>query len=916
MAQQIVIWGAGKIGRGFVADLFYHAGYRLTFVDADEELVKSLRERGHYTLVRLPEDEPAQEVEIHGFEILSTGERDAVRERVGQVGLMAVVVFPSIFEAVAEELAPAIEARAAKRAGQAGSPADADGGFGAPAAAAAPLDILVCANMAHPAPEFARVLREKLSDAGRRYLEEQVGLIETVILRIGIPPSEEHLARDPHIVVTNGYPELPVDRKAFKGALPEVPGLVFSDRIGEEEYRKIYCYNMAHAALGYAGYLKGYTYVAECARDPEIAAETDGALDEVARGLAAEYSFTEEEMHEYCAGIVSYLGNPALPDTVLRVAADPKRKIGPADRLIGPARICAAHGIEPRHLMRTVARALLFDPPQDESARELGRALKLDGASACLERYCGLDPGEPLHALAMEELRRLLGDERGAQPQAGRPPWSGSGPDNTGSDRPRSGGRTGHRAAPAAAAPSQAKAGASQRGAADRNGNFDAVVAGHICLDITPRFGNVGEGSLDEILRPGALIEMNGVVVSPGGAVTNTGTNLAKLGIETALVALTGTDEFGEIVRSSLEGYADVSGIGVTNEAATSYTVVLAPPGRDRVFLHDTGANDVFSAESMSYGLLASPRLLHFGYPPAMRQMFQEEGRELEELLRRAKEQGVTVSLDLSVPDPASDAGRAPWQRILERALPHVDLFLPSLDELAFMIDPDLHHRLTDDSINTFVDTTELLDSLHSLSEFVLDQGVSICGIKCGERGFYLRTSGVDVFTRAGRAFSAEPSAGAARAAATPEDPGRGTEDPAAWAGRELFTAPYRVEEIASATGAGDASIAGFLAAVLRGAGPEEALNMACAAGAATTTVYDTTSGINGYAELSRRYLQDGAKAAPRGGSGEVSPDKPAPAAAGRPGQEAAPGEADQQPGHEATPWQLNQQTGVWWRST
>ena len=50
--KTIVIWGAGKIGRGFVADLFYSAGYRLLLVDASEALVTQLREAGRYTVVR------------------------------------------------------------------------------------------------------------------------------------------------------------------------------------------------------------------------------------------------------------------------------------------------------------------------------------------------------------------------------------------------------------------------------------------------------------------------------------------------------------------------------------------------------------------------------------------------------------------------------------------------------------------------------------------------------------------------------------------------------------------------------------------------------------------------------------------------------------------------------------------------
>ncbi len=46
MSPTIVIWGAGRIGRGFVADLFADAGYRIVFVDQAEALVADLRGEG------------------------------------------------------------------------------------------------------------------------------------------------------------------------------------------------------------------------------------------------------------------------------------------------------------------------------------------------------------------------------------------------------------------------------------------------------------------------------------------------------------------------------------------------------------------------------------------------------------------------------------------------------------------------------------------------------------------------------------------------------------------------------------------------------------------------------------------------------------------------------------------------------
>ena len=67
----------------------------------------------------------------------------------------------------------------------------------------------------------------------------------------------------------------------------------------------------------------------------------------------------------------------------------------------------------------------------------------------------------------------------------------------------------------------------------------------------------------------------------------------------------------------------------VDPHANTSYTVVINPPGIDRIFLHCPGANDTFSADDVRYDLLADVTLFHFGYPPLMKQMHADGGTQV-----------------------------------------------------------------------------------------------------------------------------------------------------------------------------------------------------------------------------------------------------------------------------------------------
>ena len=50
--HRLLLLGAGKIGRGFLADLFHAANYDLVLIDQSQELVDLLQEAGSYRVVR------------------------------------------------------------------------------------------------------------------------------------------------------------------------------------------------------------------------------------------------------------------------------------------------------------------------------------------------------------------------------------------------------------------------------------------------------------------------------------------------------------------------------------------------------------------------------------------------------------------------------------------------------------------------------------------------------------------------------------------------------------------------------------------------------------------------------------------------------------------------------------------------
>jgi sugar/nucleoside kinase (ribokinase family) len=361
----------------------------------------------------------------------------------------------------------------------------------------------------------------------------------------------------------------------------------------------------------------------------------------------------------------------------------------------------------------------------------------------------------------------------------------------------------------------------------------EAIVAGHLCLDVIPDLSATSAQQFQRAFAPGRLLEVGAAALSTGGAVSNVGLALHRLGIGTQLMGKIGRDLFGQAIAQVVASYDPnlTAGMIVDNAAVSSYTVVINPPGVDRIFLHCPGANDTFSADDIRSDLLASARLFHFGYPPLMARMYQNNGSELMEIFQRAKATGVTTCLDMALPDPGSAAGRADWQAILQATLPDVDIFLPSIEETLYALRrstyDQFHGAAVDHDITPLVTPALLSD----VSDELLALGVKAVGIKLGNRGLYLRTAGEAAWQSAGR--------------------GRPV-DLAAWAGKELWAPCFQVDVVGT-TGSGDATIAGFLASLLLGYSAEQAVTMAVAVGACNIEAPDALSGIRSWEETQAR---------------------------------------------------------------
>jgi len=351
-------------------------------------------------------------------------------------------------------------------------------------------------------------------------------------------------------------------------------------------------------------------------------------------------------------------------------------------------------------------------------------------------------------------------------------------------------------------------------------GPAEVVVAGHVCLDVIPALAEPVR------LEPGRLVSAGPAALSTGGAVANVGLALHRLGVPVRLLGSVGNDVFG---HAFLDALRDVDprladGMSIVEGEDTSYSIVISPPRTDRTFVHCPGANETFAVDDVGVEQLAGVRVLHIGYPPLMRRMYEDGGAGLLRLLQRAQTAGLVTSLDLCDFDADSAVGRVDWAGFLQRVLPGVDIFAPSLGELTLMLD---RRRVSPSDVG--------LDRavLRGLAQRAISMGASVVVIKLGEKGLYLRTT-----AEGGRLARMSQSLGL---------------DGEAWRDKEVLAPGFEARSVAGTTGSGDAAIAGLLAALLRGDGPVAAATGAAAVGTCSVEAPDATKGIRPWPEVESR---------------------------------------------------------------
>lgn len=379
-----VIFGAGKIARGFIGHLLYLSNIAFTFVEKADGLADLINERGEYTVNML--GAPEKNCVVKNVKALKFSQKEEIADAIAD----ADAVFNAVGGKNLMEIVPFMAAGIEKKAQKGGK-----------------INFVTCENWKKPADILRNGIAEIISSDAKEYFEKNVGITEAVIMRSAIESDAEMLKKDPLVVNVQNFWELPVDASRLAGSLPDIIGLkLISEFTGFLE-RKFYTYNAANGTTSYVGALLGYEHIADAAHDERILNILDGVYMETAQALSKKHNFPLDEQLAFTLTSKNKLQDYTIVDFIERNARDPIRKLGPDDRLVGSARLVLEYGIKPENLCIAIAAAIYYKSEGDEFAEKLVAMRENDGIDTVLSEVCKLDPNGELGLMIKDKIRLL-----------------------------------------------------------------------------------------------------------------------------------------------------------------------------------------------------------------------------------------------------------------------------------------------------------------------------------------------------------------------------------------------------------------------------------------------------------------------------------------------------------------------------
>ena len=376
--KKILLFGAGKIGRSFIGQLFSQGGYEVVFVDINRDLIVALNEKRSYPVI-IKSDKGDETLIIKNVKGIHLSDHDAIYNELTKVSYAATAVGNENLKEVIPILAEGIRRRLNKGNN-------------------APLDIIIAENLRNASAYFREHLEKYIT---AKTIHAHLGLIETSIGKMVPIMTLAEMEKDITQVFAEPYNTLILDRKGFKNDLPDIRGLAPKENMGAWVDRKSFIHNLGHATAAYTGFLKypDKVYLYEVLADNQIRSFTRDTMLQSGSILQEIYpgEFSDSDITEHIDDLLFRFRNRSLGDTIFRVGMDLYRKLGKEDRLAGAIHQALNLNLPYSFILNALVYGMHFKAKDENDQfypadRRFSESFTRSGIDYILENICGFDP--------------------------------------------------------------------------------------------------------------------------------------------------------------------------------------------------------------------------------------------------------------------------------------------------------------------------------------------------------------------------------------------------------------------------------------------------------------------------------------------------------------------------------------------
>ena len=386
MSPKAVHFGAGNIGRGFVAEFLHKSGYEVVFADVMDKLIESLQSTPKYLVTEIS-SEGEKTFTISNYRAINSKSHEAdVIKEITTADVVTCAVGPNILKFIAPVIAKGIDQR------QSGLK---------------PLAVIACENAIGATDTLAGFIKQENNTPKDRLssMDERARFANSAIDRI-VPGQDPDAGLN---VKIESFYEWVVDQTPFAPhGPPQIQGIKWVDDLQPYIERKLFTVNTGHATAAYYGYARGKTTIAEALNDQEIHDIVQSVLKETSHLICTKHGISTSEQADYVQTIITRISNPHLEDVVERVGRAPLRKLSRKERFVGPAAELAQKGAKVDALLGAIEMAFRFQNVEgDDESKELAKVVKENDASSVTSKVTGLEKTDALYEKVVKVVEKV-----------------------------------------------------------------------------------------------------------------------------------------------------------------------------------------------------------------------------------------------------------------------------------------------------------------------------------------------------------------------------------------------------------------------------------------------------------------------------------------------------------------------------